>query len=164
MSIKYKKQDSSDSRWQKGWFPKALIDQQMHWQKLIKVINFFSALTTCLLLQEHLLLPVHGERVGATPGCCSESLPKWTSSESVFHILLSTAAAAVAEKYLSVLQCIHPWLKHCVIVLGGPRLSSLHVWNVSRVSEWSAAARIMDAQCPGDGAALHHSKHPPCTL
>lgn len=80
--------------------------------------------------------------------------------DSVSLILLSAAAAAVAEKYLSVLQCIHPWLKHCFIVLEGLGLSLLPIWNVSCLSEWYEAARTMDAQCPGDSAPLHCSTHP----
>lgn len=83
------------------------------------------------------------------------------SFASVFLILLSTAAATLAEKYLSVLECIHPWLLHCFIVLEGLGLSLLPVWNVSCLSEWSEAACSMDAQCPGDEATPRSSEHPP---
>ncbi len=53
------------------------------------------------------------------------------SFDSVSLILLSTAAAAVAEKYLSVLQCIHPWLKHFFIVLEGVGLPLLPIWMLA---------------------------------
>lgn len=133
----------------------------LHWWSLINIINDFNPLMTSLPLQVHLLSYVHGQ--------CNIWMLKWirlsvlalVSFDSVFLILLSTAAAAVAEKYLSELGCIHPWLVHCFIVLEGLGLSLLPIWNVSCLSEWSEAACSMDAQCPEDGAPLHCSEHPP---
>lgn len=134
------------------------------WQKMIKAINYFYTSMPLSPPMAHTFYPPdHCAPANAAPWFRSESrslsLREWMSFWFTLD-LLSAAAAAVAEKYLSVLQCIQPWLQRCFIVLEGLGLHLLPIWNVSCLSEWSGAACTMDTQCPGDGAPLHRWEHP----
>lgn len=134
------------------------------WQKMIKAINYFyTSMPSSPPMAHTFYLPDHCAPANAARWFRGESrsLSLWEWMSFWFTPdLLNAAAAAVAEKYLSVLQCIHPWLQCCFIVLEGLGLHLLPIWNVSCLSEWSGAACTMDTQCLGDGAPLHRWEHP----